>query len=185
MALRTVARCGTVAFSPSAPLMAVGTMAGAVDGSFSTSACLEVCCARLLRLAGDGAEALAQIFRLDLASSSPKRDLALAGGAVTTTERFHRLAWSSSGVETAELPVRTRRRRHRHRPAGVAPKRWADCGPAPGRPTAGAPGRRPGGRHREPLEPGQGGGLAGEWRRRRHWRRAAGQPSEAHGAGAL
>jgi hypothetical protein len=30
----------------------------------------------------------AQVFRLDFAS--PKRDLALAGGAVATTERFHR-----------------------------------------------------------------------------------------------
>jgi hypothetical protein len=47
---------------------------------------------------------LTQIFRLDVAST--KRDMALAGGSVATTERFHRLAWSPSGVETGELPVR-------------------------------------------------------------------------------
>ena len=53
-----------------------------------------------------------QVFRLDFAS--PKRDLALAGGAVATTERFHRLAWSPSGVETGELPVRACGASNRH-----------------------------------------------------------------------
>ena len=35
-------RSATVAHCPVAPLMGLGTMAGAIDMSFSTSACLEV-----------------------------------------------------------------------------------------------------------------------------------------------
>lgn len=50
-----------------------------------------------------------QLYRVDLDSS--KRDLPLAGGAVATSERFHRLAWSPVGSETPELPVRAVRRR--------------------------------------------------------------------------
>lgn len=118
-ALKQVNRCATTAFCPTAPLLAVGTMAGAVDLSFSTTACLEVrpvrrsChfarCRLALRLVRSVcASARAQIFRLDLAHST-KRELAPAGGAVATTERFHRLAWSPSGVETGELPVRAMR----------------------------------------------------------------------------
>lgn len=45
-----------------------------------------------------------QVYRLDL--ESPNREMGLAGGAVATTERFHRLAWSPSGTESGELPVR-------------------------------------------------------------------------------
>lgn len=48
-----------------------------------------------------------QVFKVDLADSA-KCDMPLAGGAVATSERFHRLAWSPSGVETSELPVRGR-----------------------------------------------------------------------------
>jgi hypothetical protein len=77
--------------------------------------------------------AASQIFRLDLVS--PKRDMALAGGSVATAERFHRLAWSPSGVETGELPVRraraaaparaTRRAEVRLRRVGRCARSWA------------------------------------------------------------
>lgn len=40
--VKQVNRCATVAFSPTAPYIATGTMAGAIDLSFSTTACLEV-----------------------------------------------------------------------------------------------------------------------------------------------
>lgn len=40
--VKQVNRCATVAFSPTAPFIATGTMAGAIDLSFSTTACLEV-----------------------------------------------------------------------------------------------------------------------------------------------
>ncbi len=70
--------------------------------------------------------------------ASTKRDMALAGGSVATTERFHRLAWSPSGAETGELPVRvpaTGARRSVSRAAALtrqpaarppcAPRSWA------------------------------------------------------------
>ncbi len=95
--------------SPTAPLLAVGTMAGAIDLSVSTTACLEArACASRSHAASPAPDAgVAQVYRLDL--DADKRDLPLAGGAVATTERFHRLAWSPSGTETGELPVRRRR----------------------------------------------------------------------------
>ena len=40
--LKQTKRCATVAFSPTSPYIATGTMAGAIDLSFSTTACLEV-----------------------------------------------------------------------------------------------------------------------------------------------
>lgn len=40
--VKQVNRCATVAFAPKAPFIATGTMAGAIDLSFSTTACLEV-----------------------------------------------------------------------------------------------------------------------------------------------
>ncbi len=40
--VKQVNRCATVAFAPNAPFIATGTMAGAIDLSFSTTACLEV-----------------------------------------------------------------------------------------------------------------------------------------------
>ena len=51
MALCQVQRSATAAFSPTTPYVALGTMAGAIDLSFSSSACLEV-------------------FRLDLSSKT-------------------------------------------------------------------------------------------------------------------
>lgn len=40
--VKQVNRCATVAFATNAPFIATGTMAGAIDLSFSTTACLEV-----------------------------------------------------------------------------------------------------------------------------------------------
>ena len=40
--VKQVNRCATVAFAPTSPYIATGTMAGAIDLSFSTTACLEV-----------------------------------------------------------------------------------------------------------------------------------------------
>ena len=89
-----------------------------------------------------------QVFRLDFAS--PKRDLALAGGAVATTERFHRLAWSPSGVETGELPVRAHGASSRHaRSRADAARLLARACDRSARLDRG----RPGGRHCEPVEP--------------------------------
>ena len=94
-------------------------MAGAVDLSFSTTACLEASGAAPARSRGCsgifGIAVLlarlpsanyrdAQVFKLDFASQ--KRELPLAGGAVAASERFHRLAWSPPGSETDALPVR-------------------------------------------------------------------------------
>ncbi|CAI7811825.1 unnamed protein product [Closterium sp. NIES-54] len=55
MALCEVHRSATVAFAPTEPLIAMGTMAGAIDLSFSSSACLE-------------------IFRLEFASTTASAD---------------------------------------------------------------------------------------------------------------
>lgn len=71
--------------SPTAPYMAVGTMAGAIDLSFSSSACLE-------------------IFNLDFADAST--DMPLAGEAVATSERFHRLVWGTTAADSETYPVR-------------------------------------------------------------------------------
>ena len=58
--------------SPDAPFLATGTMAGAIDLSFSTTACLE-------------------IFSTDYADG--EFEMPTRGKAVPSTERFHRLVW--------------------------------------------------------------------------------------------
>lgn len=80
--VKQVQRCATVAFSPTSPYIATATMAGAIDLSFSTTACLEV-------------------FKVDY--SKPSADMPLAGGAVAATERFHRLVWGPTGSDTEGL----------------------------------------------------------------------------------
>ncbi|MQL67954.1 hypothetical protein Taro_000254, partial [Colocasia esculenta] len=69
--VKSVARSALAAFAPEAPYLAAGTMAGAVDLSFSSSANLE-------------------IFNLDLQSEGHELPLA---GACPSGERFHRLSW--------------------------------------------------------------------------------------------
>ncbi|KAK3253493.1 hypothetical protein CYMTET_37261 [Cymbomonas tetramitiformis] len=82
--LKMIERSATVAFSPTAPYMAAGTMAGAIDLSFSSSASLEV-------------------FKMDF--QNPALEMPLAGGAVPTSERFHRLVWGTTGLESQTHPL--------------------------------------------------------------------------------
>lgn len=77
--IKSAARSALVAFALDAPYLAAGTMAGAVDLSFSSSANLE-------------------IFKLDFQSDA--HDLPVAG-ACPSSERFNRLSWSKP-VATSE-----------------------------------------------------------------------------------
>nr|XP_043610612.1 protein transport protein SEC31 homolog B-like isoform X2 [Erigeron canadensis] len=78
MSLMEVDRTALVAFAPDAPLFAAGTMAGAVDISFSSSANLE-------------------IYNLDFQS-----DALTLSGAVPSSEPFNRLTWGKSPVSGSE-----------------------------------------------------------------------------------
>ncbi|KAJ0256748.1 WD40 repeat-containing protein [Hirschfeldia incana] len=81
--IKGVDRSASVALAPDAPYMAAGTMAGAVDLSFSSSASLE-------------------IFKLDFQSDD--RDLPLVG-EIPCSERFHRLAWGKNGSGSDEFSL--------------------------------------------------------------------------------
>lgn len=70
--IKGVNRSASVALAPDAPYMAAGTMAGAVDLSFSSSANVE-------------------IFKLDFQSDD--RDLPVVGES-TSSEKFNRLSWA-------------------------------------------------------------------------------------------
>eukprot|EP00268_Persea_americana_P017116 TRINITY_DN181_c0_g1_i12.p1 TRINITY_DN181_c0_g1~~TRINITY_DN181_c0_g1_i12.p1 ORF type:complete len:1148 (-),score=249.03 TRINITY_DN181_c0_g1_i12:606-4049(-) len=78
--LKRASRSALAAFSPDSPYLAAGTMAGAVDLSFSSSANLE-------------------IFKLDFQSDD--RDLPVVGEC-PSGERFNRLSWSKAGSAAAE-----------------------------------------------------------------------------------
>ncbi|XP_022018233.1 protein transport protein SEC31 homolog B isoform X1 [Helianthus annuus] len=78
--IKEVNRSASVAFAPDAPYIAAGTMAGAVDMSFSSSANLE-------------------IFQLDFQSDDRKLPLA---GAIPSSEPFNRLSWGKSPVSGSE-----------------------------------------------------------------------------------
>ncbi|KAJ6831903.1 protein transport protein SEC31-like protein B [Iris pallida] len=69
--IKSASRSALVAFAPDAPYLAAGTMAGAVDLSFSSSANLE-------------------IFELDFHSDSPELPVV---ASAPSTERFNRLSW--------------------------------------------------------------------------------------------
>ena len=76
-AVRQAPRAAQAAFCPTdASWLATGTMAGAIDLSFSSAAAME-------------------IWSVGLAKK--QNDMELAGGAVSTWERFHRLAWGRAG----------------------------------------------------------------------------------------
>ncbi|XP_039030970.1 protein transport protein SEC31 homolog B-like [Hibiscus syriacus] len=81
--IKGVNRSAQVALAPDAPYMAAGTMAGAVDLSFSSSANLE-------------------IFKLDFQSDD--RDLPLVGEC-PTSERFNRVAWGKNGFGSDEFSL--------------------------------------------------------------------------------
>lgn len=73
--IKGVNRSASVALAPDAPYMAAGTMAGAVDLSFSSSANLE-------------------IFKFDFQNDD--RELPVVGEC-PSSERFNRLAWGKNG----------------------------------------------------------------------------------------
>uniref|UniRef100_A0A1J3JSN5 Protein transport protein SEC31-like protein B n=1 Tax=Noccaea caerulescens TaxID=107243 RepID=A0A1J3JSN5_NOCCA len=81
--IKGVGRSASVALAPDAPYMAAGTMAGAVDSYFSSSANLE-------------------IFKLDFQSDD--RDLAPVG-EIPSSERFNRLAWGRNGSGSDEFSL--------------------------------------------------------------------------------
>ncbi|WPT11630.1 Protein transport protein SEC31-like protein B [Picochlorum sp. SENEW3] len=77
-AVKEIDRSAMFTFAPTAPFMAAGSVAGAIDLSFSTSSQLE-------------------IFSLDY--SSPGKGLVRVGEAVQAPERFARLSWAATGEE--------------------------------------------------------------------------------------
>ncbi|GLT39684.1 hypothetical protein SLA2020_138620 [Shorea laevis] len=81
--VKGVNRSASVALAPDAPYLAAGTMAGAVDLSFSSSANLE-------------------IFKLDFQSDD--RELPIVGGS-PSSERFNRLAWGKNGSGSEEFAL--------------------------------------------------------------------------------
>ncbi|XP_043691562.1 protein transport protein SEC31 homolog B-like isoform X2 [Telopea speciosissima] len=81
--IKGVNRSATLAFSRDSPYLAAGTMAEAVDLSFSSSANLE-------------------IFKLDFQSED--RELPVVGEC-PSSERFHRLSWGKTGSGTEELSL--------------------------------------------------------------------------------
>eukprot|EP00201_Polytomella_parva_P000598 CAMPEP_0175077168 /NCGR_PEP_ID=MMETSP0052_2-20121109/23216_1 /TAXON_ID=51329 ORGANISM="Polytomella parva, Strain SAG 63-3" /NCGR_SAMPLE_ID=MMETSP0052_2 /ASSEMBLY_ACC=CAM_ASM_000194 /LENGTH=971 /DNA_ID=CAMNT_0016346555 /DNA_START=120 /DNA_END=3032 /DNA_ORIENTATION=+ len=81
--LKEIERSATVAFCPQSSLLAAGTVAGAIDISFSTSSILEV-------------------FALDY-SAGP--EVPLVSGSVTAPERFNRLAWSNKLSDTYQSGI--------------------------------------------------------------------------------
>ncbi|KAH1073584.1 hypothetical protein J1N35_025912 [Gossypium stocksii] len=81
--IKGVNRSASVALAPDAPYMAAGTMAGAVDLSFSSSANLE-------------------IFKLDFQNDD--RELTVVG-EYPSSERFNRLAWAKNGSASDEFSL--------------------------------------------------------------------------------
>lgn len=87
--LKQIERSATVGFCPTRDgrsLLAAGTVAGAIDMSFSTTAVLE-------------------LFSLDFASGTEAPALA---GSIPVPERFNRLTWGVAPSEASHMPVRGR-----------------------------------------------------------------------------
>ncbi|CAM8920098.1 unnamed protein product [Rhodiola kirilowii] len=81
--VKEVSRSASVALAPDAPYMAAGTMAGAVDLTFSSSANLE-------------------LFKIDL--QSDVRELPVVG-ACPSSERFNRLSWGKNGSGSEQFSL--------------------------------------------------------------------------------
>ncbi|BBN16840.1 protein transport protein SEC31 [Marchantia polymorpha subsp. ruderalis] len=81
--LKSIARSATVAFAPTASIMAVGTMAGAIDPSFSSSASLE-------------------ILQLDFANTEEELPVI---ASCPTAERFNRISWGNNAVASEEYAL--------------------------------------------------------------------------------
>ncbi|XP_019229903.1 PREDICTED: protein transport protein SEC31 homolog B isoform X1 [Nicotiana attenuata] len=79
--IKVVNRSASAAFAPEAPYLAAGTMAGAVDLSFSSTANLD-------------------IFEVDFVSDD--RQLILAG-SIPSSERFNRLSWGKCQSNSEEF----------------------------------------------------------------------------------
>ncbi|KAF8395805.1 hypothetical protein HHK36_019759 [Tetracentron sinense] len=81
--IKGVNRSASVALSPESSFLAAGTMAGAVDLSFSSSANLE-------------------IFKIDFQSEDWELPVV---GECSSTERFNRLSWGKNGSGTEEFSL--------------------------------------------------------------------------------
>ncbi|XP_038980631.1 protein transport protein SEC31 homolog B-like isoform X3 [Phoenix dactylifera] len=81
--IKSAPRSALAAFAPDAPYLAAGTMAGAVDLSFSSSANLE-------------------IFKLDFQSEAQELPVV---GACPSSERFNRLSWGRPGFASEEYSL--------------------------------------------------------------------------------
>nr|XP_019707398.1 protein transport protein SEC31 homolog B isoform X2 [Elaeis guineensis] len=81
--IKSAPRSALAAFAPDAPYLAAGTMAGAVDLSFSSSANLE-------------------IFKLDFQSDAHELPIV---GACPSAERFNRLSWGRPGSASEDYPL--------------------------------------------------------------------------------
>ncbi|KAG0496695.1 hypothetical protein HPP92_001386 [Vanilla planifolia] len=81
--IKSAPRSAVVAFAPEAPYLAAGTMAGAVDLSFSSSANVE-------------------IFKLDFQSDSQELPVV---GTCPSSDRFNRLSWGKPKSESSEYSL--------------------------------------------------------------------------------
>lgn len=81
--IKGVNRSASVALAPDAPYLAAGTMAGAVDLSFSSSANLE-------------------IFKLDFQSDDPELPLV---AEYPSSDRFNRLSWGRNGSGSEDFAL--------------------------------------------------------------------------------
>lgn len=81
--IKSAPRSALAAFAPDAPYLAAGTMAGAVDLSFSSSANLE-------------------IFKLDFQSDSQELPVV---GACPSSDRFNRLSWGKPKSGSGEYSL--------------------------------------------------------------------------------
>lgn len=81
--IKSAPRSALAAFAPEAPYLAAGTMAGAVDLSFSSSANLE-------------------IFKLDFQSDAHELPIV---GACPSAERFNRLSWGRPGSASEDYSL--------------------------------------------------------------------------------
>ncbi|MEW5311557.1 MAG: hypothetical protein WDW38_003266 [Sanguina aurantia] len=83
VALKQLDRSATVSFCPGSSLLAAGTVAGAIDISFSTNSTLEV-------------------FGLDFSTHG---DSPQPLGSISAPERFHRLAWGPKFLDSGTQQV--------------------------------------------------------------------------------
>lgn len=79
--IKMVNRSASAAFAPEAPYLAAGTMAGAVDLSFSSTANLD-------------------IFEVDFVSDDKQLNLA---GSIPISERIHRMSWGKCQSNSEEF----------------------------------------------------------------------------------